>query len=63
MIGYQVFKGVKYPRLMSWTAGSGRIAVGKDLRYETTSEDAENVVLPEHTPVLVMDMNFKLVPA
>ncbi|KAF2174696.1 hypothetical protein K469DRAFT_613748, partial [Zopfia rhizophila CBS 207.26] len=61
-ISYHTFRAVDYDRLMSWTAGSGRIGVGvREITSQNTGGDTEGVLLPGGRSVVVMDTNFKLV--
>ncbi|KAF2179319.1 hypothetical protein K469DRAFT_596169, partial [Zopfia rhizophila CBS 207.26] len=59
---YHTFKAVDYNRLMSWTAGSGRIGIDiTEITSQNTDRDTENVLLPGGRGVLVTDIKFKLV--
>ncbi|KAF2175226.1 hypothetical protein K469DRAFT_611456, partial [Zopfia rhizophila CBS 207.26] len=63
-ISYHTFRAVDYDRLMSWTAGSGRIGVGvREITFQKTDVDnTEGVLLPGGRSVVVKDTKFKLVP-
>lgn len=47
---------------MSWQAGAGSIAWGRNSTVrENTTKATENKILPKENAVLVMDTDFKLV--
>jgi hypothetical protein len=64
IIEYHVFKGVDYPRKMSWkkkTGDYGRVATGRpELTNQKTDEDRNDVTLEAGLSVVVHKMEFKL---
>lgn len=61
-ISYRIFGAVTYDRVMFWKPGNGKISVGKDeMTSKNTSEEGENVILPQGQSVAVGEMWFKLV--
>ena len=61
-IGYHVYEAVDYDRLMSWTAGFGKIGVGvREITFQKTDAAKEEELLPAGRSVVVIDTKFKLI--
>lgn len=61
-IKYHTFNPVDYDRVMSWTAGNGRISVGPgETKPQNASEDTPKAPLLKGKSVVVAEMYFKLV--
>lgn len=58
-ISYHTFEAVNYDRTMRWTAGSGRIVIGKASQH-TNTENVEGKILLAGTTVVVWKTNFRL---
>jgi len=61
-IDYHTFRAVDYNRLMSWTAGTGRVSVGvTEMTQQKASVETINLTLPRGRSAVVDKMRFKLV--
>jgi len=60
-ITWHTFEAVDYERRMGWKAGSGRVGIGvRELTFQKTDTDKEDVLLPAGRSLVVVDTDLKL---